>query len=342
MSFEPIVCPVCTATGNIEQVEPDIYYCPYHKGQFRDVDQRRITVRHERSFCSCGNLVEFQCPLCKKVLCGECDAIESNNRRGSQKNYSYRNRLEDHQTLNQLIVPTRGFGYMETVHSTQLFSVVDGRIKPVQLNRFVIGPFLHMGDILPQLTKRFGELRHICCNCLNAGVPATVEAIARGKICEHPGCGDTPAARCPCCRIPFCNIHILKASTVNFGGNRQIKSGDRSFHPPHLIGLCTMCADERVMAAQEKVDWLERKHPITRITVGLDRKIREVCVEIDRNPGACQRDQAFARQIAILEKKDPRYWATRARAYVSPSSRNPMFATYTILDERGIVPAGPA
>jgi hypothetical protein len=53
MAFESIVCPECRATDGFTQVEPDTYYCPYHKGLFKYVDSSLITVTHQNAFHGC-------------------------------------------------------------------------------------------------------------------------------------------------------------------------------------------------------------------------------------------------------------------------------------------------
>src|SRR5271170_7364206 len=80
MPFEGFVCPQCRADRDFIKIEEDTYYCPWHKGLFKYVDQGRDPVQGGRDFCPCGNMIEFQCQLCRAGVCGECDIVQWHKR----------------------------------------------------------------------------------------------------------------------------------------------------------------------------------------------------------------------------------------------------------------------
>src|SRR5258708_4703481 len=181
MSFEGVVCPEDGAREGITQVEADTFYCSHHKGLFKYVDPSRIKVQVEGTFCPCDNLVNFRCQLCKRGLCPECDVTGQP----------------------ELVVCTGSFGYLESVSSSTAFVPIYGRISMSRAS----GPTLCAVEILPQL----GRPRHSCGACLETGILAAIEAIASGRICEHPGCPENTKASCKCCGSAFCGQHLRKS-----------------------------------------------------------------------------------------------------------------------------------
>lgn len=281
MAFESIACPECRATDGFTKVEPDTYYCPYHKGLFKYVDPSLITVRHEGAFCPCGNRVEFRCQLCGQGCCAECDVIEWQMGAWTPSGHPS---LQPSRHPRKLVVPVRDFGYLEprkvntrkdsgdaraiaywksaererelgallSCAPTKDGILVDGRIEDG--GAFGLGPILYADDILPQIARGPASgLRHVCRSCLIAGVPATLDAIAKGRECEHPCCGTSPDGECRCCGSSFCPKHF-RSSVGRRPEVAKIYTNAGSWGAriwgPEVEGLCAICFAEMVEDAK--------------------------------------------------------------------------------------------
>jgi hypothetical protein len=254
MPFEGVVCPDDGATEGITQVEPDTYYCAYHKGLFKFVDPRKITVRVEGVYCPCGNQAKFQCQLCKGGTCEECDVIEWRQR--TRRQPGGRRAVYGSYVIADLAVMMEDFGYVQRSNGVPKNGVVGGRIKEVQVGR----PFLFETDIWPHLGVDPDDVRHMCCHCLTAGVVATAEAIATGRQCEHPACGNTSGRRCPCCRGAFCSEHIgdLGAGRIGQSFRRSNPGTVTYFELPRELWteLCGMCREHNRAQARNAIKGL--------------------------------------------------------------------------------------
>jgi hypothetical protein len=69
--FESITCPECQADKDFVQVEPDTFYCPYHKGLFKHVDP--TGQLGGAALCPCGIIARSRCNKCAKPVCASCD-----------------------------------------------------------------------------------------------------------------------------------------------------------------------------------------------------------------------------------------------------------------------------
>jgi hypothetical protein len=270
MSFEGIVCPVCQADKDFTQVEPDTYYCSFHKGLFKYVDPRRLTVKVEGDYCRCGNLVQSQCQLCEAPLCDECDIITIVWSYGTKE---VRGR-------SGIAVRWPDFGYLCKIY--RLTVVDNGRIVSKEVSDpSDFGPILLSDEILPSLTRAHGPLRHLCPPCLTAAAPIAASDIASGATCEVPGCGFAGESRCPCCGCAFCQAHVANSLSYQHkfpfvGGIGAIiigpvpRYGDKSdwdwmkewrVEVPAPLGFCGMCAEESFVAARELFEWICKASP---------------------------------------------------------------------------------
>jgi hypothetical protein len=305
---ERLECPRCGGSGNLTQVEPDRYYCPHCRDLVQITSQGEASVLVTGFFCQCGAKVESQCRMCQKGLCRECDVIDWLNEHA--KNKMKMSPLDPVTAENHLIIPVQGGGYLESVsRKTEVWSIEHGRIGPAKKTKSPLGPMLHPRDIFPQLPGWPHDLRHLCADCLMTGVPAAIEAIATGQVCEYPGCADTPKTNCRCCGAAFCAIHVLQTiedTDVRYIVTR-IKRGDDNwpFAGPDLVGACGICAEERMEEARELVRGLAeqtwRVKPWARgcyedkAPLGLfGRKIDKAMMEMDISPQTCTREQWFA------------------------------------------------
>lgn len=324
MAPESIVCPECSATEGFKKVDSGTYYCPYHKGLFTWVEADRVRIDTSSYFCPCGNQIKFQCQLCKRGLCAECDVVESQSRlRGKPGNHHKNRKMDD--LFGRLILPVQGFGYLEITHQTQLWKIAGDRVQVVSVANPVIGPFLAVGDIWPQLAADPDSLRHVCCRCLAAKVPETAEAIVTGKICADPGCGTAPAKCCSCCGDVFCKRHFEQ----KIGKGTLYYSAWKKYRQPDRSGRCDMCGDESEMLVTEKIDDLF-KNPLAEM-VGAQRRVDKLIDKHDQTPRPCSKNRIFDTEIT---KQD--------RAHGSHFQRDFLISTYKILDERDKVSPGPA
>ncbi len=232
-----------------------------------------VSIGGLTSFCSHGNPTEFRCQICKSAICWECDVIEWRNRY----------RRDSHGAEPCVTVPTEGFGYLRKVYCFGDEWSIDGSriIKTEVSPGRVIGPFLHLNDIMPQLTSLVGgDLRHVCCSCVSGALPAAAVAIASGLACERPGCGNMTDSRCRCCRGAFCREHVAPTKsapsmllpnlftprtvvTIGWGGRGHYMVPPDSFVFVGLrpCGLCEMCALERASEAEEDIIAICDAHP---------------------------------------------------------------------------------
>lgn len=168
-----------------------------------------------------------------------------------------------------LVVATREFGYLGSASSSTAFVPIYGRISMSKVS----GPTLCADEILTQLGQGYlGGLRHLCGACLEAGVPATIKAIANGQMCELPGCPEKTETRCKCCGAAFCLRHTGSTNADSF----QLASARRKYwdqdiarvrgdmgisgkgpqvylRGPELVGLCPMCESERTEEARQAI-----------------------------------------------------------------------------------------
>lgn len=285
MAYERISCPNDGATTGVKQVGPDQFFCSHCKSLFRYVDQRRFTFKIEDSFCPCGsgNRVEFQCQLCRRGICRECDALEWQRQAMFPKEralptIAVHEISQKPSEADQLIltIPVNGFGYLEAVpRSARTWVVASDRIASAPIpDSGIIGPFLHLGDFLPQLTAGLGRpLHHVCCQCLTAAAPSAAEDIAAGRVCEYPECTVTSDRKCRCCGNSFCAAHVIDTAlpssahgpqspmiaTVNWSSGT--KRRHRDYLSPDPNGTCGMCASERLDQAIIAISELEASYP---------------------------------------------------------------------------------
>lgn len=340
MAFESIACPDCNATADFKQVDADTYYCPYHKGLFKWVDPSRVKVTQVASDCSCGNSVVFQCQLCKQGLCAKCDAIESQKRILEKEGHRSSGWRKKGDALSRVITPVRGFGYLEYVHPSTVWSITGNRVKKTDVAGRVLGPFLTLGDILPQLSADPAGLRHVCCTCVVAGVPLAVAAITSGQECEQPGCGTAPAGTCRCCGNHFCAQHFMRNVSEFIGRSELVYAESKRFRLPSRAGLCLICGDECMLAALEAIERLLGANPWARV-FGLERKVSDMLDEFDRTSRACRRNQFFDQRITSF-RVPPVFGPVHGPTYDAPASYDFKFSTYTVLDERDQVSPAPA
>ena len=276
-------CPECGAPGAVEYKQ-NCYICSHCDNRFKVDDPTQITVDVRPSFCTCGNRVEFQCQLCSSPLCHECDLVEWRKDRESRQ-------IGSQQVL---AVPSGAFGYRESrvqgsesgagdpwneFHDRRkLWSVTDGKIVEGR----AYGLYLYPDDILPVISPGPGRLRHVCCACLENGVPLAIEGIASGKLCEHPACGSAATTNCGCCRSAFCARHVSSQSPApgrnRFGRSTSIAGLEAQDDRPadyslKALGLCEICADERTQEAREKVAILAEAHPVVRSGIAMGRGV---------------------------------------------------------------------
>jgi len=280
--FEGVVCTECGAVQGITQVETDTFYCSHHKGLFKYSDSYRFKVEIEGDFCRCGDRVEFRCQPCGQALCVECDVIEWQKRSRTSSRHPL---TATSMYPRKLVVPITDFGYIELdvgtlggnkggypasyrqsekEHREQAALFNDGPAK----DGIVIGggidagsasglrPLLYADDIIPILAKgRAGGLRHLCCSCLAAGAPATIDAIVQGRICEHPCCGAPPTVKCGCCGSAFCSRHTWNSparGTWRTAAQFSFWGGQKIINSPPMKDLCRMCAIERMQSVREE------------------------------------------------------------------------------------------
>jgi hypothetical protein len=319
-----MACPACGATEGLKQVEADTFYCSHHRGLFKWTAADRLRVDTSSYFCACGNRIKFQCHLCKNGLCEDCDVVEAQARLiGDPDNH--RQNKERADLFGRLVLPVQGFGYLEITHQTQMWTIARDRIEPVPVPDGVIGPFLGVADIWPQLPADPDSLRHVCCSCVAGKVPETAEAIASGKICADPGCGAASAKRCSCCGDAFCAQHFerqLNKEVLYYAAWKQ-------YRQPNRAGLCDMCGDESELIVREKIDDLF-KNPLADLP-GSQRRVAKLIDRHDATPRPCSKNRIFDTEMT-----------KKSRAYGSHSSRSFEISTYKIVDERDKVNPRPA
>lgn len=261
MPFEAVVCPECRADKDFTQVEPDTYYCPFHKGLFKYVDPRQLKVKVEETYCPCGNRAEFQCQLCKEPHCRECETVGVQRRRDGSEII-----------MSSVLLDSPGFGYMAVllaVHQYKRWSLSEGGLVAKKPASGLAGPFLMGGDVLPQIPAAVnGVLRHLCLSCLSARVPAAAKRIAAREQCEVPGCGEPAQKRCRCCAQGFCAEHVAprdeyaptRPVAVSGGdGGRpganywMVRVGWTDYYFHKLSDVCGMCSGERVEQARREI-----------------------------------------------------------------------------------------
>jgi hypothetical protein len=245
MAFESIKCPECTATDGFTKVEPDTYYCPYHKGLFKYVDPSRVKIQLEGIFCQCGALhAPVECEQCRERLCTPNPASM------------------------EPLVYLREFGYLLREVDFTKRHLAFGRasieaqshrdLKRKYFGDVEHGPVLFDKDMINSRTARRGSSpRILCFSCDRAErVRVTYDAIIQGDACHHPRCGSSPSGKCKCCGSAFCADHIqrgnyqgsiLMAAFINYGGSLGQAQG------PQVNDLCHMCAVERIRDARLKV-----------------------------------------------------------------------------------------
>lgn len=198
-------------------------------------------------------------------MCWECDVIEWQNQYGQY-----------------ITVPSKGFGYMLKTGFGSLYSIADDRIVKKEMNPDrVIGPLLHIDDIMPRLKSLVGDdLRHVCCGCVVGALPAATEAIASGVVCERPGCGAMTGSRCRCCHGAFCCDHVAptvladqmrlsplfspkEVITIGWGkgGHYMVRADSFTYCGLRPSGLCEMCALERTSEAEKAIAVICDTHP---------------------------------------------------------------------------------
>jgi hypothetical protein len=148
--------------------------------------------------------------------------------------------------------------------------------------------FLYADDIIPQLAQgRAGGIRHVCCSCLTAGAPATIDAIVQGGYANTRVAGRPPSGRCRCCGAAFCARHTRDAASqakemaalICGNGWSEIVTA------PQAESLCSMCTVERMQYARKEVigicdsqpgikrhEWFHPESPRYRLT-GLLRRL---------------------------------------------------------------------
>jgi hypothetical protein len=340
MAFESIVCPECRATQGFTQVEVNTYYCSYHKGLFTWVDPRQVTVVQVASSCSCGNRVEFQCQLCKQGLCADCDAVEAQKRIITRAGPHASEWELSKNVLGSVLVSMRGFGYLEYVHPPTIWSITGNRVTTVDVGEGVLGPYLSLGDILPQLAKDPVGLRHVCCACVLGGIPSTAEAIASGRECERPACGAPPSGDCRCCGGAFCSRH-LKGNVSEFLGRSGLRYGDsKRFRLPSQAGFCLICGDECMVAALEAIEKMLLANPWARV-IGMERKVCSLLDDFDQTPRPCRRGQFFAERVTRF-RVPIAFGPVHGPTYDAPASYDFALWTYQVLDQRDQVSPAPA
>jgi hypothetical protein len=175
MAFESVVCPQCSATDGFTMVEPNTYYCPYHKGLFKHVDSSRIKVQIE-GFCHCGRHMAVECRRCHRNICGP----ELPPPFG--------------------IVYLRDFGYLLRPMDFSKKHPVGGRAANWVTSRRQadvdagntpeLGPVMFTEDMFSPITQgQPGQFERVCSSCVTAErVPAAFDAIIQGRMCYHPRC----------------------------------------------------------------------------------------------------------------------------------------------------------
>jgi hypothetical protein len=330
--FEAVICPECRATEGLTKVDDGTYYCPYHKGLFKRVDPHLIKVDYSFRFCSCGNTMNYRCGRCQNGLCRECDVIKAQRRLTDDQS-------ERKKTFGRVIIAVEGFGYLELIHLTRVWKVTGNRVMTVKISKPVIGPFLSLTDIWPQIVTAGTAPRHLCCECLRAEIPQAAEAIAAGRICENPGCGSASSERCRCCKSSFCKPHF-KASSHLFDHLAGVRyAGGKGYREPSTAGLCPACADESKLIAHDKIEQLLAENPLRRMFAA-ERRVSQMIEEFDRTPRPCDRARVFD-QEASSYKENQKYGSRWNRAHDSLASRDFMISTYKVLDERDRVGPGP-
>lgn len=215
MPFEAIACTRCGST-EVQEVKPSTYFCNHCETVFKHIDPTRLTVDHGPAFCSCGNPVQVQCQVCKTGVCRDCDTIEWRRSAGIKEpgHCGAFNGPPD------ISVSAIGYGYLESSKYSYLrpggekeFVISRGRIVTEERSGpAVIGPFLGVNKILSALRATHGDLRHVCCTCVESAAPATAEHVRNGDLCETPRCAGWSTGRCPCCEGAFCKRCSLPGS----------------------------------------------------------------------------------------------------------------------------------
>jgi hypothetical protein len=310
MAFAGLRCQRCGATEGLTLVDHARYRCSHCGEMIYAVSgsQPQPQVAVSGYFCRCGAQVESQCRICRQGLCRECDVIEWLNSHATNKLAS--NPLDAIKPENHLIVPVERGGYLEATHyDVKVRAITNGRIGPPVVPVSPIGPMLHPRDIVPHLSGGPRDLRHVCVDCLMTGVPAALAALAEGRVCEYPGCGVPPATNCRCCGARLCATHVLenvKATDTRYQVTWVKRGHDTWPHTgPDLVGVCGICAEERMRMAKDLVrdlaqatrrvspfgtEWYEDKTSFG--TFG--KKIDAAMQELGISPATCAREQWFA------------------------------------------------
>lgn len=250
-------CPECGAPGAVEY-KHDRYVCKHCDNLFEPVRPSRLTVDVRPTFCACGNIAEFQCQVCNSVLlCQECDLVERSGREWPK--------WESYYSGSRIALPVVGFGYMIKIERHRILAIQGNRLVWLGDGSAPGGLVLFLDDIFPQVeVSAGGEVRHLCCSCFAAAVPAAAQAIANGYICEQPSCGRPGQNRCRCCQASFCDLHLSsetrRVSSQPLGQIERISwgrnpdgtllhwnafVGDVAYTFPFLSGICDMCTFER-------------------------------------------------------------------------------------------------
>ena len=203
-------------------------------------------IYSSKTYCRCGNPVEFQCQLCKAGLCWACDVIEWRKRNGAGLG------------LPRIVVPARGVGYLKKIDKAAIeWTITDNRIMRVQMVAgTTIWPILYADDILPSLTEALGDLRHICCTCMSAASVAAAEGIISGRICRIPDCGLQSAEICTCCGGSFCSTGSKinnRHSSMSMQWRNFLIGGAGTISWQRPSGLCITCVSEQVGTWEKKI-----------------------------------------------------------------------------------------
>lgn len=297
----------------------------------------------QQCFCSCGNMIEFQCQICKNGICWACDVLEW------QKRYSVRQQC-DHPNIS---IPVVGFGYFKknARHTTE-WSIVGNQIVEVtRPGPGIIGPFIYVSKLLPQLTVARGELRHVCCACVVATVADAAEAIATGTMCEVPECDASAESHCACCRRAFCARDV---SRPGGGGDDIMHKGlvgiSTIYQAPLYIpwkcppGLCAICAYEKANEARRQIHGICANDPDLEthpcgfwVPSTLKRTSRARRADCERVRSiverCCAAINACIEEVAAAFPCQREQWFAEAHTYIDFNSREKSVA-YVTIDEQ--------
>lgn len=266
MGLQAMNCPNCGSSA-VKEVKPSTYFCDHCEGVFRLVPPVGQSAASTADFCTCGNRITSQCRVCETGLCKECD-IAPWLKVPHPLDRPLPPRESRSRWYHGLAIRSTDSGYLTSGSRVDVLD--DGHLTEVQMNSAAsVEPVVYAAKVMRYLDRTYLTIKHVCLSCLVAAVPATIEDIALGRVCETLRCGSEPSKQCPCCHGAFCDDHVISGDhdardylrSYKPSDTHQYRNGVVVWLRPRGEGgewclesgwtrlrsgdLCNMCADEQ-------------------------------------------------------------------------------------------------